>query len=113
MDLRMKGGRIVIDGREFTGNNISIDGNGSVIVDGVEQNGSLVGPISIEIFGNVDSLKNTSGDVKIQGDCGSVSTVSGDVDAKAVSGNGTTVSGDVMCSSIAGSVKTASGDIGR
>jgi len=113
MDLRMKGGRIVIDGREFSGSNVTIEGNGSVTVDGVVQSGSLVGPISIEVFGNVESLKNTSGDVKVAGDCGSINTVSGDVDAKAVSGNVTTVSGDVMCSSIAGSVKTVSGDIGR
>lgn len=113
MDLRIKGGRVVIDGREFTGNSITIDGKGSVIVDGVTQSGSLVGPISVEIFGNVELLKNTSGDVKVAGDCGSINTVSGDVDAKAVNGNVTTVSGDVMCSSIAGSVKTVSGDIGR
>ena len=113
MDLRMKGGRIVIDGREFSGNNVTIDGNGNVTVDGVVQSGSLVGPISIEVFGNVESLKNTSGDVKVAGDCGSISTVSGDVGAKAVSGSVTTVSGDVVCSSIAGNVKTVSGDIGK
>lgn len=113
MDLRMQGGRIIIDGREFSGNTVSIDGKGNVVVDGVVQSGSLVGPIRIEVFGNVESLENTSGDVKVNGDCGSISTVSGDVDAKAVSGSVTTVSGDVMCSSIAGNVETVSGDIGK
>lgn len=110
MDLKMKGGRIVIDGREFTGRNISIDGSGRVIVDGVQQDGSLVGPVSVQIFGDVETL-STSGDVTVSGSCGNAKTISGDIQAGDVSGSVQTVSGDVTCRNVGGGVKTISGDI--
>lgn len=55
MNISMKNGRVVIDGREFSGSNISIQGN-QVIVDGIAQDGELVGPISVQVFGNVEQL---------------------------------------------------------
>lgn len=106
MNFNMKtGGRIVIDGREFTGNSISIV-NGKVTVDGVAQEGQLVGDVKIDVHGDVVSMNAGSGNVTISGSCGSVQTMSGDV-----SGNIKTMSGDVTCGAIGGSVGTMSGDI--
>lgn len=103
-------GSVTIDGRSFSGRSISIDGD-VVIVDGVVQQGSLVGPVSITIAGDVERLETTSGTVDVSGSCGQVKTMSGDVRCGDVRGDVGTMSGDVTCGSIAGSVKTMSGDI--
>lgn len=111
MNFNMKaGGRIVIDGREFTGGSISIV-NGKVTVDGVVQDGQLVGDVKIDVHGDVVSMNSESGDVTVTGSCGSVQTMSGDVKCGDVSGNVKTMSGDVICGAIGGGVSTMSGDI--
>lgn len=112
MNIRMKNSSnsVTIDGRAFTGRSINITGD-KVIVDGVEQSGSLVGPIHIEIKGDVESLVTSSGSVDVSGSCGSVSTASGDVACGNVSGSVSTMSGDVTCPAIGGNVSTMSGDI--
>ena len=111
MKIETKGsGRIVIDGREFTGRSIKIVGD-KVIVDGVQQSGSLVGDVNIQVHGDVDRLENTSGSVTVSGSCSGVKTVSGTVHCGDVSGDVGTVSGDVDCGKVGGNVKTVSGDI--
>lgn len=112
MQKKSGGGSVVIDGREFNGNNINIDGNGIVTVDGVQQEGQLVGDIKIEVSGDITRLETTSGDVTVTGSCGMVSTMSGDVETREIVGNVKTMSGDVKCTGpISGSVSTMSGDI--
>jgi hypothetical protein len=103
-------GRITIDGRHFVGRSVQINGD-KVIVDGIEQSGSLVGPISIAIHGNVETLESTAGDITVNGTAGSIETTSGDIKCGDVSGSVSTVSGDVACGKISGNVKTVSGDI--
>lgn len=111
MNFNMKsGGRIVIDGREFTGNNISIV-KGKVTVDGVVQDGQLVGDVKIDVYGDVVKLDAGSGNVTVSGTCEQVSTMSGDVQCGDVHGNIKTMSGDVTCGTIGGSVSTMSGSI--
>lgn len=105
----MKNGKVTIDGKSFTGSNISINNN-KVIVDGVVQDGELIGDVNVVVHGDVELLENTSGTIKA-GNVGQVKTVSGDVDCCDVSGNVQTVSGDVNCGNINGSVKTVSGDV--
>lgn len=78
MNITMKNGRVCIDGRDFTGKSISISGN-QVIVDGVPQDGTLAGPITVNVVGDVESLTTGSGDVYILGKVGQVRTGSGDV----------------------------------
>lgn len=102
-------GSVDIDGRTFTGRNISINGD-RVVVDGVEQDGQLVGNISITVNGDVESIASGSGDIKAQS-VGKVSTGSGDVECGDVSGSVTTGSGDIKCGRISGSASTMSGDI--
>ncbi len=104
------GGRIVIDGREFSGKNISIV-NGKVTVDGVVQDDQLVGDVNIDVHGDVVKLDAGSGSVTVSGSCGQVSTMSGDVECGNVSGNVKTMSGDVTCGAVGGGVSTMSGDI--
>jgi DUF4097 and DUF4098 domain-containing protein YvlB len=109
MKLSMKGGRVIIDGREFTGSSFNIT-NGKVTVDGVIQCGELVGDINIQVFGDVQQLENTSGTVTVSGNSGNIKTVSGDVEVKGTAQDIQTVSGDVSAKS-AGNIKTVSGDI--
>ena len=103
-------GRVVIDGREFSSGHVTIEASGSVIVDGVDQ-GSLVGPVNVELFGDVQTLETVSGDVDVSGSVGSISTQSGDVECGDVTGNVSTMSGDVTCGGIGGNVSTMSGDV--
>ncbi len=110
MDMNISGsGRIVIDGKEYNGNNVSIKGN-KVIIDGKAQDGELIGDVNIVVHGDVKDLHNTSGTVKANS-VGSVDTLSGDVECGDVSGSVKTMSGDVTCGTITGSVKTMSGDV--
>ena len=52
MRISMKNGRVEIDGRSFSGSNLSIT-NGKVTVDGVVQDGGLTGPINVTVHGDV------------------------------------------------------------
>lgn len=109
MNLNMRNGRIVIDGREFHGNNVTIN-NGKVTVDGVVQDGELSGPITVTVHGDVQSLENHSGNVTAQ-NVGEISTGSGDVKCGNVSGSIRTGSGDVECGTVGGNIRTGSGDV--
>ena len=104
------GSSITIDGKTFSGRNVQIV-NDRVIIDGVEQDGSLVGPIHIEVNGNVERLETGSGSVEVSGSCGPVKTLSGDVICGNVDGSVGTMSGDVTCGAVSGGVKTMSGDV--
>ena len=105
--------RITIDGRDFVGRDVVINGDGQVIVDGVVQSGSLAGPVSVDIHGDADKVESSSGTIRVAGSCGSASTQSGDIECGDVKGSVSTMSGDVTCKSITGSCKTMSGDINR
>jgi hypothetical protein len=101
-------GSVTIDGRTFSGNNISISGD-KVIIDGVQQEGSLVGDVHVSINGDVEALQITSGSITVT--AGSIKTTSGDVKCGDVSGSVQTVSGDVACGNVAGNIRTVSGDV--
>lgn len=109
MDLSMNGGRVVVNGREFHGNNITII-NGRVTVDGAIQNGDLSGPINVTVHGDVQSLENHSGNVTAQ-NVGEISTGSGNVRCGNVGGSIRTGSGDVECGTVNGNIRTGSGDV--
>ncbi len=110
MKINTGGSSVTIDGRTFTGRSISITGD-KVVIDGVEQEGTLVGPVNITVNGNAESVETTSGKVEVTGSAGRVKTMSGDVHCSNVTGDVGTMSGDVTCGTIGGSVKTMSGDI--
>lgn len=111
MNIVMKNGTITINGKQYQGQSFRIDGD-KVIIDGVQQEGSLCGPVSIQVTGDVQSIDGrTVQSIEVTGSCGSVKTVSGDVRCGPVAGNVQTVDGDVYCGDVAGSVKTVSGDV--
>ncbi|WP_298187764.1 hypothetical protein [uncultured Pseudomonas sp.] len=110
MQIKTSGSSITIDGKTFTGRSVSIVGN-KVVVDGVEQPGELVGPVSVTVNGNAESVESGSGLIEVAGSAGRVKTMSGDVWCGDVTGDVGTMSGDVTCGAIRGSVKTMSGDI--
>ena len=113
MRINLKGnGNVNIDGRKFTGRSVTIV-NDKVVVDGVEQDGQLIGPVSVTVNGDADVVDNPTGTVTVTGAVGTIKTMSGDVHCKDVSGSVSTMSGDVTCGSIGGSASTMSGDIIR
>lgn len=103
--------RVTIDGRDFVGNNVVINSDGQVIVDGVAQSGSLVGPVTVEIHGDTDKVEVAAGSVSVTGSCSSAKTQSGDITCGDVTGSVSSMSGDIRCKHVAGSCKTMSGDI--
>lgn len=107
---------VTINGVSYSGSNITINGSGTVVVDGVEQ--TTIESKNISVYVNSETcgdITTTSGDVKIDSGCvvGNIKTVSGDVTCHStVDGSINTVSGDVTTfGNIQGSVKTVSGDI--
>jgi len=109
MKVSMDGGQVVIDGKSFSGSNISIS-NGKVTVDGVVQDGSLSGDVNVVIHGDVQMIESQSGIVTAQ-NVGEINTGSGDVKCGDVGGSIRTGSGDVDCSTVAGNIRTGSGDV--
>jgi len=110
MKINTGGSSITIGGRTFTGRSVSIIGD-KVVIDGIQQEGALVGPISVTVNGNADSVETGSGKVEVIGYAGRVKTMSGDVHCGDVQGDVGTMSGDITCGAIAGTAKTMSGDI--
>lgn len=110
MRIKTGGSSVTINGQTLAGHSISIAGD-KIVIDGVEVGDSLVGPISVVVNGNADSVETTSGNVEVTGAVGRIKTMSGDVHCSNVSGDVGTMSGDVVCQKIAGSAKTMSGDI--
>ena len=102
-------GSVVIDGVCYSGNTISIN-NGRVVIDGAQQDQNLVGPISVEVNGDIERLNTSSGNIKAKR-VGSINTTSGDIECTDVTGNIKTVSGDIECASVFGGISTISGDI--
>lgn len=87
---------VIINGKKYEGNNVSIS-NGNIVIDG-----DLVGKTSefeekeLIIQGNVNSITTASGDVTVNGNVtGNVSTMSGDIECGNIFGNVSTMSGDV------------------
>lgn len=109
--LNSVSGSVTINGKSYSGNNITVS-NGTVIIDGVVQDGEHLGyNIQIDIIGNVGEIETSSGNVTVSGDVSDVSTSSGDVKCGDVTGNINTSSGDVVCGNVGGKIKTSSGDV--
>ena len=104
---------ITINGDNFSGNNITMNGN-KIFIDGKEHKTtdkivnilvhgdvkSITAPGANEVIvsGSCDIIKTTSGDIEVGGDVGTITATSGDVKVDGeVGGNVTTMSGDVRC----------------
>lgn len=93
--------KISIGGRTFTGNNVSIL-NGVVIVDGVQQDGTLTGQVELKIEGTLDSL-TTDASVNMKGQINGNVEAGGSVRCDDVGGN-VNAGGSVRCDDVGGSV---------
>lgn len=105
-----------VNGKVYSGNNITVV-NGKVFIDGKlaneeqvnekivnikltagdNSNITIEGCSTIQLYGNINSLRTGSGDIEVFGNCQNVQTGSGDVDFETLTEGG--------------SVKTGSGDI--
>lgn len=110
MDVTMKNGSIIINGKSFVGRNIIISDD-KVIVDGQQVECDAEKQFDITINGTVESLETKSGNVRVSGSVNRIKTVSGDVTVKECAGHINTISGDVKAKTIDCSVNTVSGDI--
>ena len=101
-----------INGRTFSGSNVTISNNGKVVIDGkvvIQEDVEL----NITIEGDVDCVDTTNGKVFVNGVIKEdVSTTNGDINCETIEGNVSTTNGDVRCKNIMGKVKTVNGDIG-
>ncbi|CAL7891850.1 hypothetical protein [Fusobacterium necrophorum] len=105
-------GKIIINGKEYTGKNISIINN-KVMIDGREyqEEGK---EIYIVIQGDIESLElEQCSKISVYGNAKTVKTMSGDVECYTIEGNVSTMSGDVISKEIHGNVSTMSGKIRR
>ncbi|CAL7908687.1 hypothetical protein HMPREF1049_0118 [Fusobacterium necrophorum subsp. funduliforme ATCC 51357] len=103
-------GKIIINGKEYTGKNISIINN-KVMIDGKEYQEEEK-EIHITIHGDVESLDiDYCSEISIHGNAKTVKTMSGDVECNIVEGNVSTMSGNVIAKEIRGDVNTMSGNI--
>ena len=113
MNISNMSGNCTINGNFYSGNNISIK-NGQVFIDGVKADELTKSKtINITVSGNVETIKDCNGSVKIKGSASNVSTQSGDVTCSDVNGSVSTMSGDVSAKQILGNVSTMSGDISK
>ncbi len=105
---------ISVNGKTYSGNSCELI-NDELYIDGKLVDNIDDKEITINITGDVETLKTTSGKVTVNGDVkNNVRTMSGDVKIKGnVSGNINTMSGDVRCKDIGGNVSTMSGDISK
>lgn len=103
--------QIVINGRTYVGQSVSINNN-KIVIDGKVTVNEESKEINIYIEGNVDSLNvDTCTKVMVNGFVNSLSTMSGDVECGNVNQSVKTQSGDVECGNVGGDISTQSGDI--
>lgn len=105
------GGSITIDGKTFKGHDIHIEGN-RVIVDGVEQEGTLVGDINVTVQGNCEFVKNIRGSITVEGQAGRIENVHGAINcAKGAVGSVKTTNGAINCGDVKGDVESTHGAV--
>lgn len=110
MNISMRNGTITIDGKTFSGKSVRIDGN-KVVVDGVVQEGDLVGDISVVVNGDCETVETSNANVTVKGTVGSVRTTNGEVACGSVGGDVGSTNGNITCGQVAGGVKTINGNI--
>ena len=73
----MRGGKTVINGVEYSGRSINIDGKGNLVIDGVKQSLLEEKEITVIVHGDVDSIEQENGEIMIHGSVGDIETVNG------------------------------------
>lgn len=110
MIVIQSGGQTTINGRSYSGNNITIK-NGEVYVDGVRQADLPDGEREVIVSGDVVSVSSESGGITIHGSAASVKTTNGSVKCGDVSGSVSTVNGNITASTIGGNASSVNGNV--
>lgn len=107
-NITMTNDKIIIDGKDVTPSEKEI----YIIVNGDINHLNATHTNEINVIGNVDEIRTSSGDVTVAGGVKqSITTSSGDVKVKRNTGNVKTMSGDVKIKGNTGTINTVSGDI--
>ena len=107
-NITMTNNKIIIDGKDVTPSEKGI----YIIVNGDINHLNATHANEINVIGNVDEIRTSSGDVTVAGGVQkSITTSSGDVKIKGNAGNVKTMSGDVKAKNINGTINTISGNI--
>ena len=104
------GGQTIINGRSYSGNNITIK-NGEVYVDGVRQADLPEGEREVIVSGDVVSVTSDTGNITVHGGAGSVSSTNGSVKCGDVAGSVTSVNGNITASTIMGNASSVNGNV--
>ena len=105
--------QIIINGRKYSGNSVSISGN-QVIIDGKIQGPDEKGiDINIVVNGNIESLDvDYASTLTVNGDCGSATSKNGNIECRDILGDAETKNGNIEClGSISGDATTKNGNI--
>lgn len=102
---------ITINGVNYSGRNVQMDGTGNLIIDGNHVTQIESKNVVVTVIGNVEELSTTNGDVSVVGAV-DVSSTNGDINISgSVTGNVSTTNGNVQAKEIHGKVKTVNGNI--
>jgi hypothetical protein len=105
-------GTVSINGHSYKGNDITVDANGVIMVDGVRVGDSIQGAVNITVQGDCYKAESVHGDVSVAGNAGTAKTVHGDVRVGGnVDGDVINTQGDITCGNVGGNVRTVHGDI--
>jgi hypothetical protein len=102
---------ITINGVLYSGSNVSMDGNGNLIVDGKSVAQIQEKVVNVTVTSDVEEVSTTNGDVTVTGGVGDISTTNGDVEINGDAQDVSTTNGNVTAKSIHGKVKTVNGNI--
>jgi hypothetical protein len=103
-------GNVTINGKTYTGNHITVDGD-NVIVDGKVQDEIPAKNIIVNVTGDVGCIEGNPKVVTCGNVSGDVTITSGRLTCKDVTGDVTASSGSVRCDTVKGGVRTSSGSV--
>lgn len=110
MIVIQSGGQTTINGRSYSGKNITIK-NGEVYVDGVRQADLPDGEREVIVSGDVVSVSSETGNITVHGGVGSVASTNGSVKCGDVAGSVTSVNGNITAGTIAGNASSVNGNV--
>lgn len=88
--------KVLVDGKEISDLNKIAGKEINITIDGDVGKLEIDYCTKVQVNGNTQNVKTTSGDVDVTGDVnGSIQTMSGDVDCGNVGGNISTMNGDI------------------
>lgn len=107
--IKGKNNSVIINGKNYRGSTIIIDGD-NIVIDGDIQESGVYGEVNIVVEGNVETIENSAGDIKAN-NVTSVSTQNGDITCNDVAGSVSTMNGNISAKAIKGNASSMNGNI--